>query len=255
MAEGFDDLTEDHFLSGRLRLLQPRRGYRAATDPVLLAAAVAARAGETVLDLGCGAGAAALALGVRVPGLALTGLEVQPGYADLARRNATLNGREMEVIEGDITALPAELRAQSFDHVIANPPYFAATSPAAADAGRALAQREAAPAAIWVDVGLRRLQPGGTLTLIHLAERLPALLTAVEGRGSSVVLPLCARAGRAAGRVIVQVRKGGRAPFRLLSPLVLHAGAAHDGDREDFTPEVQAVLRGGAALAAFAPEA
>lgn len=254
MTDGFDDLTEDHFLGGRLRLLQPRRGYRAATDPVLLAAAVAARAGDAVLDLGCGAGAAALALGVRVPGLALTGLEVQPGYADLARRNAALNGLELAVIEGDIAALPAVLRAQSFDHVIANPPYYAPTSPAAADAGRALALREAAPAAIWVDVGLRRLRPGGTLTVIHLAERLPALLTAIEGRGSAVVLPLSARTGRAAGRVIVQVRKGGRAPFRLLAPLVLHAGSAHDGDREDFSPEAQAVLRRGAGLAGLAPE-
>ena len=50
------DLTDDKFLMGRLRLLQPARGYRAATDPVLLAAACPAVAGESVLDLGCGLG-------------------------------------------------------------------------------------------------------------------------------------------------------------------------------------------------------
>ena len=37
-----DDLTRDAFLGGRVTLLQPRRGYRAGTDPVLLAASVEA---------------------------------------------------------------------------------------------------------------------------------------------------------------------------------------------------------------------
>ena len=66
-----DELSDDKFLCGRLRLFQPIKGYRAATDPVLLAAACPAKPGDSVLDLGCGAGAAALCLGLRVPGLAL----------------------------------------------------------------------------------------------------------------------------------------------------------------------------------------
>ena len=72
------ELTRDAFLDGRLHLWQPRRGYRAATDPVLLAAFTPAKSGERVLELGCGAGAAALCLAVRVPGLDLHGLELQP---------------------------------------------------------------------------------------------------------------------------------------------------------------------------------
>ena len=69
-----DDLTHDAFLGGRLHLWQPRRGYRAGVDPVLLAASVPAKAGQSVLDLGCGAGAAALCLGAREPGLELLGM-------------------------------------------------------------------------------------------------------------------------------------------------------------------------------------
>ncbi len=110
------------FLCGRLRLWQPVRGYRAATDAVLLAAACPARPGETVLDLGCGAGAASLCLAARVPGVVLSGLEVQPGYADLACRNAARNGVAMEVVEGDLAICPERLR--DFDHVIANPPWY-----------------------------------------------------------------------------------------------------------------------------------
>ncbi|MFO7806744.1 MAG: methyltransferase, partial [Paracoccaceae bacterium] len=69
-------LTQDAFLGGQLYLWQPRRGgYRAGVDPVLLAASVPAQAGETVLELGCGVGAAMLCLHARVKGLQLTGVE------------------------------------------------------------------------------------------------------------------------------------------------------------------------------------
>jgi tRNA1Val (adenine37-N6)-methyltransferase len=83
-----EDLTHDAFLCGKLHLWQPRRGYRAATDPVLLAAACPAQPGQSVLDMGCGVGAAALCLGARVPDLRLYGLELQSGRyaAGLAHR-------------------------------------------------------------------------------------------------------------------------------------------------------------------------
>ncbi len=95
-------LTDDTLIDGRVRLAQPRRGYRAAIDPVLLAAFVPARPGERVLDLGCGAGAAALCLAARVPSLDLHGLELQAGYAALARANAAANSVALAVHEGDV---------------------------------------------------------------------------------------------------------------------------------------------------------
>jgi tRNA1Val (adenine37-N6)-methyltransferase len=244
------DLTDDKFLCGRLHLLQPRQGYRAATDPVLLAAACAALPGDSVLDLGCGAGAASLCLGHRVPGLALSGLELQPGYADLARRNAARNGLGLEVHEGDIRAVPKALR-RDFDHVIANPPYYPAGGSPSPLAVRASAMQAGTPLADWVVAAGRRLRPGGWLTLICGADGLPEVLGALGTKlGSAAVLPLAPRDRRPALRVLMQARKGGRAAFRLLAPLVLHAGPAHDGDRESYTPEANAVLRDGADLLA-----
>ena len=105
-AEPFAEaaLARNAFLGGRVQLWQPREGYRAGIDPVLLAATVPAQPGQRVLELGCGAGPALCCLGVRVPGLALTGIEVQPAYAALARRNLSENGLSGTVIEADIAA-------------------------------------------------------------------------------------------------------------------------------------------------------
>ncbi len=246
-----DALTDDKFLCGRLRLLQPLQGYRAATDPVLLAAACPAVAGESVLDLGCGVGAAALCLGLRVPKVRLSGLELQPDYADLARRNAERNGIGLEVHEGDLARMPQDLR-RDFDHVIANPPYYPSGGSPSPVSGRARAMQVHTPLADWVGAASRRLRPGGWLTLICGADGLPEVLAALGTKlGSASVLPLAAREGRAALRVILQARKGGRAAFRLLAPLIIHKGPAHDGDRESYTEAANAVLREGADLLAY----
>ncbi len=245
-----DALSDDRFLGGRLRLLQPLKGYRAATDPVLLAAACPAESGETVLDLGCGAGAAVLCLGTRVPGLALSGLELQPDYADLARRNAMRNTITLAVHEGDLSRMPPGL-CRDFDQVIANPPYYSAGGSPSPVAGRAQAMQVGTPLHDWVAAASRRLRPGGWLTLICGADGVPDVLAALSPKlGSAAILPLAPREGRPALRVIVQARKGGKAAFRLLAPLVLHTGPAHDGDRESYAPEANAILRDGADLRA-----
>jgi len=113
----------DAFLGGLVQLAQPLNGYRAGVDPVLLAASVPAKASDTVLELGCGGGVASLCLGRRVGGLSLTGVELQADYADLARENAARNGMAFDVHAADLNALPAQIKAQRFDHVLANPPY------------------------------------------------------------------------------------------------------------------------------------
>jgi len=245
-----EDVTEDRFLGGQITLMQPRGGYRAGVDPVFLAASVSARPGESVLDLGCGTGAAILCLAARVPGMKLVGVERQAAYADLARMNAVYNGIDLNVFSADLTDMPAEVTEESFDHVIMNPPYHLPTrATTSADPGREAALFEETPLAIWIDAATRRLKPRGHLTLIQKADRLPETLAATDDRlGSIVVKPFAPREGRAAVLVLVQARKGGRGGFRLAAPLVLHEGAEHTGDRESYRPDVSEILREGAHL-------
>lgn len=244
-----DDLTKDDFLGGRLTLWQPRRGYRAGADPVLLAASIPEDT-ATVLDLGCGVGAAGLCAAARLAGVTVTGLELQPAYAALARRNATENELAFRVVEGDVTDMPAELRAQQFDHVIANPPYFKRDSSVAAlDTGRETAMGEGAPLSDWVRAAARRVRPKGYVTMIQRVERLPELLTLFDRYlGSVALLPLEPRAGRDSQLFLLRGRKGGRADFRLHAGIRIHASAAHQRDAEDYSDTIRAVLRDGAAL-------
>lgn len=242
-----ENLTRDAFLGGRLHLFQPQQGYRAGVDAVLLAASVPAHPGQQVLELGCGVGAAILCLGARVPGLRLTGVEREPGFAALARRNG---GDVLEVVEADLTDLPLHVRQRQFDHVLANPPYYdRGASVPSMDPAREAAHGAHTPLEKWVKVAAKRLAPKGQAHFIHMAERLPDLLRALpHDLGSVEVLPLAARAGRAPDRILLRARKNGRGAFRLHAPLILHEGARHEQDGDSYCAPVRAALREGAAL-------
>lgn len=239
-------VSENSLLGGRVRLLQPVEGYRVAIDPVFLAAGVPAAAGETVLDLGCGVGAAALCLLARKP-VRVTGLDIQGDLVRLAGENARLNdaaGR-FQPMTGDVAKPPPRLAPGSFHHVMCNPPHLAREqgSPCG-NRARETAMREGAAHLVdWVTTALTMAQPKGSLTFVHRADRLDALLAALAGRaGDIVVFPLWARAGKPAKRIIVRAHKDAGSPLSLAPGLVLHEA---DGR---FTPAAEAVLREAAAL-------
>jgi tRNA1(Val) A37 N6-methylase TrmN6 len=239
-------VTEDRLLGGRVRLNQPALGYRAAIDPVLLAAAVAAEPGQQVLDIGCGAGAAMLCLLARVPEVRAVGLETQRDLVRLAGDNAILNGMtaHASVMVGDLVRPPPRLAPGTFDHVMANPPYLEPGRAHAAAAAKAEATVESgADLAAWVRFALAMSRAKGTVTFIHRADRIDALIGHIAGKaGEIVVFPLWPRAGRAASRILVRCRPQVAAPARLAGGLVLHEA---DGR---FTAAADAILRGGAGL-------
>src|SRR5271168_619188 len=230
--------TEDHLLGGRIRLKQPAAGYRVAIDPVFLAAAVPAEPHQLVLDVGCGAGAAMLCLAARVPHSRLVGLEMQRDLVRLAGDNIILNGLEARasVMIGDLLHAPPRLSPGAFDHVMANPPFHErGRATPTATPGRAAATIEGeADLAAWVRFCLTMVRPKGTVTFIHRADRLDALIGEIAGRaGEVVVYPLWPGEDRPANRILVRVRKQIAAPARLAPGLVLHCADGRPTDRAD----------------------
>jgi tRNA1(Val) A37 N6-methylase TrmN6 len=239
--------SEDSLLGGRVRIRQPRDGARVAIDPIFLAAAVPVEPGQVVLDIGVGSGAASLCLAARVPECRVVGLEIQPGLALLAGDNIATNGKEerVAVIAGDLLRPPSGLVPGSFDHVMANPPFLESgrASPPPNPAKAAAAIEGEAGLDDWMRFAVKMVRPKGSITFVHRADRLDALLGELAGRvGGVVVFPLWPAAGRDASRVLVRARKQVSAPARLAAGLVLHEA---DGR---FTAAAEAVLRGGEAL-------
>lgn len=239
--------SEDFLLGGRLRLRQPTSGYRVAIDPVFLAAAVPAGPADSILDVGSGVGAASLCLAARVPGCRITGVEMQRDLVRLAGDNIVLNdmSARLSVMRGDLLALPPRLAPGAFDHVMANPPFLAAGSATApGDSGKAAANLEGeANLAAWVRVALAMVRAKGSLTFIHRADRLDALIALIAGKAGEITLyPLWPGGGKPAKRVILRARKGVASPTRLLAGMVLHEP---DGR---YTAAAEAVLRDAAAL-------
>ena len=230
----------DTFLDGRVKLAQLDSGFRSGLDAVMLAAAVPAKDGDSALELGAGSGAAGLCLEARVPGVIVTGVERDAELAALANQNAVSNNAQARFVSADIFALPPELK-RDFDHVFVNPPFHGEgqTSP---DAARAAALMDDGRLAGWLALGLQRTVSGGYFTAILRADRLNQALAALPERGLCA-FPLLPRADESPKRVIVQARKGSKAPFALLAGLVLHQP---DGS---WTPQADAVLRRGGALA------
>ena len=250
-TDSSEELSDDAILGGRLVLRQPRRGFRVAIDSVFLPAAVSARAGESILELGTGVGAAALCLALRVPGCHVTGIELDSRSVELARTNVVRNGlsESVEVLAGDVSDPPERITREKFFHVMMNPPYLEQRrGRSARSSSRALATVEGETTlADWIELGLRSLRPKGRLTLIHRADRLADILAILKASrhraGEIVVFPLWPETRRnAAIRVIVRVRKGSATPLRLAPGLVLHR---RDGS---FTRRAEAVLRQGRAL-------
>jgi tRNA1(Val) A37 N6-methylase TrmN6 len=241
------EITEDRTLGGSIVLLQPRRGYRAGLDAALLAAACDAEPADRVLEPGCGVGAALLAAARRRQGARFVGLERDPGALALARRNIAANdlARRVEIIAGDVGARFSELGLEPFDAALCNPPFF--DDPArlrGPDPARRDAHVTEAGLKTWIGFLIKALREGGSLTLIHRADRLGDILALLQPKAGSVrIRPIHPFASEPAKRVLLRAVKTGKAPLVLLPPLVLHdrSGAKH-------TPEVEAILRGEADL-------
>lgn len=245
MDASANEIVENALMGGRVRLLQPAKGYRAGMDAALLAAAAGAGSGDRVIEAGCGAGGVLMQIAARASGVSLTGVERDPAMAELARRNASLNVADAEIVTGDIARGFRTLGLKPFDIAVSNPPFFddpgALRAPAEGKRGAWMADDGLEA---WTGFLLKAVREGGSIVMIHRADRLADILALLAPKAASFAIrPVHAFADEPAKRVLVRAIRTGKAPLRLLPALVLHdrGGAKH-------TAEAEAILRGEAGL-------
>lgn len=236
-------MTEDQVLDGQVRLRQAPDGYRAGMDAALLAATCDALPGQRVLEPGCGVGGALLAAATRRPGTIFQGVERDVAAVRLAEENIALNdlSARVQVGTGDVEGGFRALGLPVFDAVMANPPYFddpnALRAPSPAKSGAWMAD---GGLAAWTAFCLKAVREGGTITLIHRADRLADILDLLAPKaGSFRIRPVAPFVDAPAKRVVVRAIKTGKAPLVLLPPLVMH-----DRDSGKHTAQAEAILRG-----------
>lgn len=253
MQNAAPDTTEDNFLDARLRIRQPRRGYRAGLDAVLLASAVHLGAGSKGIEAGCGPGAALLCAARLNETARFVGVEREEEAAALCAHNILTNDLQerCEVRRGDIADRFVRLGLAPFDAAFSNPPFFddhrrlRAPAPERRAAWMADDGLEA-----WTRFLLGSVREGGEIVIIHRAERLGDLLGLLAPKaGSFQILPIHPFAEAPAKRVIVRAIKTGKAPLRILPGLVLHERQEGDGKEGQpppavFTARTEAILRG-----------
>lgn len=238
------DISQDSFLGGSLQVLQPKVGYRAGMDAVLLGASTPAVAGQSVLDVGCGVGTAGLCLATRVDDVSVTGLELQPRLRALATRNADNNhlSDRVRFVCGDVRDKGQVLPGRCFDHVISNPPYIAEASGRVSPSRHTdLSKRESeVTLAEWIDAMLYWVKERGYITIIHRADRLHEIIEALSPRiGALRICPVWPKPGRDANRVLVQGRREARAG------LTLTPGITVRDNLDSVTPEMERIQRYG----------
>lgn len=214
-------LTKNLFLGEKLKITQPKMGYRAGSDAVFLASFIGKNP-KKVLDVGCGVGVASLCLMTRLPNAHVTGIDCQEHLIHLAKQNTQENGfaeRSQFLVEN---LHQSTLPPNSFDHVITNPPYFDETSPSPDDS-RALARCQTEEGLQgWIKFCIKMARPRGYVSLICPASLLPKALHFMPSLGELVLFPLWPREGEPASRILIRGRKDIKSPAKLLPGLILH---------------------------------
>lgn len=221
--------TCDALFAGALHLRQLRKGHRAGTDGVLLAAMTPQHA-VNIVDLGASTGLVGLHAAQINQQAKVLLVEQDAELAALARENTALNTlhARVEVLEADVFTLNQlpDLR-ERFDCTLTNPPYFneetVRPSPDGSRANAHVFAHGSGGVEGWLKAAATITAPRGFCALIHRADAVGSLLPAFAKRFGAVTLRFVhPKAEQPAIRLLLSGIKGSRAPLTILPPLVLH---------------------------------
>jgi len=221
--ERLDDLQRNN-----LKIIQKTDGFCFGMDAVLLSGFASVKPGENVLDLGTGTGIIPLLLSAKTDGRHFTGLEIQDGIAEMAKRSVLLNRLEekIEIVQGDIKEASRIFGAASFDVVTTNPPYMndshGLKNPTEV---KAISRHEVlCTLEDVVREGAKVLRPGGRMYMVHRPHRLIEILGTMtkykmEPKRMKMVHPF---KDKEANMVLIEAVRGGGAWMRVEAPVVVY---------------------------------
>lgn len=220
-----DNFTNDYLLNKKVRILQPVDGYRASSDAVLLASLIEnIKLSDTILDVGSGTGAVSLCLAYRFPENHITGLEIQPQLADLAKQSADINNfANLVYYQADIRQKKLPVSPCFFNHVITNPPYSEHDRPSP-NLSKALAHNHTDfTLAGWLKFCLKMLKPFGKIYLINRVEAIDEILNTFSKRAGGIkIIPVYSKPGQQAKRILISAQKDSKAPTVICPPFYMY---------------------------------
>lgn len=222
-GERLDELQKNNY-----KIIQNPEKFCFGMDAVLLSGFARVKAGARVLDLGTGTGIIPILLEAKTEAAHLTGLEIQPESADMARRSVALNGLEkkIDIVRGDIKEADKIFEAASFDVITCNPPYMIGHHGLQnVQDSKAIARHEIlCTLEDVIRVSGKLLRPGGNLFLVHRPFRLSEIIVTltkyrIEPKRMQMVYPY---ADKEPNMVLLEANRGGNPRMKVEKPLIVY---------------------------------
>ncbi len=224
----FEDETIDEMFDGSLRVIQKKNGYRFSLDAVLLANFVPAFKDCSILDIGTGSGIIPLILSRKTPAGKITGVEIQEDLAEMARRNAGINGLENKIVilREDFRKLKNYFSASSFDLIVSNPPFYQVNS------GRINPHPQKATArhelmgslSDLIKISHYLIKPSGRVIYIYPAARLADIIFNLRAKSlePKILRMVHSRIDSPAKLALIESSKGGKSELKVHRPLFVY---------------------------------
>lgn len=244
-GEIMQDIEKNYLLDKKVIIYHQKDFYKASSDAVWLASAVAkVKKGDNILDVGSGGGAVSLCLASRFKEnqISITGLELQKELADSANASAQANGFDFLTYE-NCNIYETKLKHCSFAHVITNPPYSSSDMPSPNDSKATAHNFKFEDLKKWLDFCIKMLRPQGQFYIVNRAEALETIISHISGKlGAIEVFPLYSKQGQKAKRIIIRAKKDSKTPLVIHAPIFVHN---EDGGYSD---KAEQILRKGASI-------
>jgi tRNA1(Val) A37 N6-methylase TrmN6 len=226
--------------AGIVSIVQPRKGFRFTLDSLLLADFCRIKPHDRILEPGAGTGIISILLARKFPGARFVADEVESTVFALLCENIAQNGLVDAItpLDRDIQSLGCSVAADSYDVLIANPPYTKSGSGRNSPfPERRLARQEQTTSlSIWLDLQ-SLLTRKGRYFLVFPAERSAELISLLRERGMEPkrlrsVHPFL---NKPASLVLIEAVKTRGIGLEIVPPLIIHEKGG------DYTKEMQQI--------------